>query len=105
MFNKMTAEVFSAPALNMYIGDAAISNTNPGVVWPHWDDGERDDDKLFGFADGHVEMVPQVEWWANTFWGSYDPSAEDPRFRARLWDIKHSNPLGGGWQDLDINHY
>ncbi|MFW6336029.1 MAG: hypothetical protein ACOC3G_02745 [Phycisphaeraceae bacterium] len=96
-YNRMTAEVFSAPAQNAYIGDKAFQDSPRAVVWPGWDVGARQDDKLFAFADGHVELVPQIEWWATSWWSGYNPAAEDPRFRARLWDVKHTNPQGGDW--------
>lgn len=106
-FNNMTAEVFSAPAENAYIGDTAFTDSPAAVARPAWDDGPRSADKLYAFADGHVELVPEIEWSApNTWWSGYDPAGEDPEFRARLWDVRHSNPQGGNWNaGMDLNSY
>ncbi len=77
-FNRMTPDVFLSPSDNAYIGDAGWSDAPTAVVRPAWDAGFRSSDKLFAFGDGHVEVVPQIEWWSDTFWGAITPPPKTP---------------------------
>ena len=111
-YNNLTSNVFSSPGENMWIGDKGFMDSPSHVNTPQWDEGLRSESKLFGFADGHVERLPQEAWWVTNgnFWGGFNPQAQlaaEPDFRPRMWDVLHANPQGGNnnWQNMDRAHF
>ena len=104
-YNHLRTADFSLPGENAWVADQAFADEPPGVARPAWDSGYRVQNKLFGFMDGHVELLKLEEWYATTFWMGYDPHAEDPAFRPRLWDVRHASPQGGPWTCMDENSY
>jgi len=104
MFNRLRGDAFRRPQENALLGDQSHSDSHP-TAWPSWDTPPRDTDKVFAFADGHVEMLPQAAWYATTFWSGYIPDAESPEFRSRLWDVVNEVPAGGEWRMMDLYNY
>ena len=105
MYNNLKEDMLARPSENMWIGDQSFNDADHGCR-PCWDGAYRENSgKIMGFFDGHVEYLRQEEWYSTTFWGGYNPAAESPNFRGRLWDIRHANPLGGGYTKMDRSNY